>query len=143
MSKHSSRRGSAAKHRKRHTVAERDGWRCCYCGKPLRCSSPGCDLGYSGAELSTIEHRVSMSRAGTWLNSNLLLACEPCNNIRGSTPWWPLGLPVTRELRAIYDVAINRHGDVPRERRELAWSQLSRACATWRWWHDRSVGRHA
>ncbi len=55
-------------------VAERDGWWCVWCGRPLNW------------ENVTLEHWVTMSAQGNHDLDNLRLACAPCNHRRGDVP---------------------------------------------------------
>ncbi|WP_424139209.1 HNH endonuclease [Roseomonas chloroacetimidivorans] len=56
---------------KRHnlilTLAQRDGWGCLYCARPLSLTE------------ATIEHVVSITHGGPTHPANLALACAPCN----------------------------------------------------------------
>jgi 5-methylcytosine-specific restriction endonuclease McrA len=53
----------------RKSVLHRDGYACIYCGS---------ELGL------TMDHIVPVCRGGTNRQSNLVTACEACNNLRGS-----------------------------------------------------------
>lgn len=56
------------------SLAERDGWNCCYCPALL-------DI-----ETATIEHFVPVTSGGSSHMANLSLACEPCNKEAGHLP---------------------------------------------------------
>jgi len=64
----------AARYRAR-LLAGREMIRCCFCDKVMNTNE------------ITLEHIVPLSRGGTWLRSNLTLACKRCNNTRGSLPF--------------------------------------------------------
>lgn len=67
-------------HRRKHTIAERDGWDCQYCGVLTYCTicTPP-DLVPDGAVPATKDHVYPRSRGGLNTISNLVLACEMCN----------------------------------------------------------------
>jgi 5-methylcytosine-specific restriction endonuclease McrA len=56
---------------------ERDGWQCAYCGRGIG------ELRRRGIRL-TRDHVVPVSRGGTDSWRNVVAACEPCNNAKGS-----------------------------------------------------------
>lgn len=56
------------------SLAQRDGWRCCYCPTLLT------------LETATVEHFVSVTAGGTNHLTNLSLACGPCNEKAGHKP---------------------------------------------------------
>jgi hypothetical protein len=68
------------KHKKRKRIKNfviiRDGLQCCYCNIPLTMES------------LTLEHIVPDSKRGTYNSTNLTIACGPCNNFRGSKPFF-------------------------------------------------------
>lgn len=55
-------------------IANRVGWRCCYCGVALTGST------------ATIEHLTAQADGGGSEPENLELTCQPCNNERGRMP---------------------------------------------------------
>lgn len=56
------------------SLAERDGWDCCYCPTPL------------DVETATIEHFVPITSGGNSHMANLSLSCQPCNTEAGHMP---------------------------------------------------------
>jgi hypothetical protein len=62
----------------RRRLAEDAGWRCTYCGVEVIIGAAG------GAQLATIEHKIPLSRGGTWKRGNLTCACYGCNNRKGN-----------------------------------------------------------
>ena len=60
----------------RAEVIERDGQACCYCSKSLL------------LEEITMDHIVPASQKGSYNTTNLTVACAPCNNKRGSRPFF-------------------------------------------------------
>lgn len=58
-------------------LANRDGWRCTYCGCELE-SSDGYE-GIPGGRMATIDHVVARKWGGADTNQNCVLACHPCN----------------------------------------------------------------
>lgn len=56
------------------SLAERDGWTCCYCPTVL-------DM-----EAATIEHFMPITSGGNSHMANLSLACKPCNEEAGHMP---------------------------------------------------------
>jgi 5-methylcytosine-specific restriction endonuclease McrA len=59
--------------KKRRALIARDGDQCCYCAQQFSAQLP-----------PTFEHTIPLSEGGTWRTKNLRLACEPCNNGRGT-----------------------------------------------------------
>ena len=72
---------------KRAIIAKRDGWVCCWCGRPLQERA-----GIGGLRLvddaATLEHVVPCSLGGTNNIDNLKLSCPGCNSARGSNQSW-------------------------------------------------------
>lgn len=65
-------------HRKvRDRIASDHGWECAYCGSPVATIS-------DGDNLATIDHRIPLSRGGTWKRWNLVCACKGCNRDKGT-----------------------------------------------------------
>lgn len=61
-------------------LAERQNWRCCYCGTRID--------GDSWQENTpTFEHVIPRSRGGTDDPGNLVAACQRCNSQRSSAYW--------------------------------------------------------
>jgi 5-methylcytosine-specific restriction endonuclease McrA len=56
-------------------IALRDGWACWWCDLDLDIST------------ATLDHLVAVAYGGSNRQDNQVLACEPCNNRRGSQPW--------------------------------------------------------
>ena len=73
-------RALARKAYDRSRLAEVQRWRCCWC----LCEMRG-EQGYKNS--ATIEHITPRSCGGTDHISNLAIACNRCNNRRGSIPW--------------------------------------------------------
>jgi len=73
-------RALARKAYDRSRLAEVQRWRCCWC----LCEMRG-EQGFKNS--ATIEHITPRSQGGTDHISNLAVACNRCNNRRGSTPW--------------------------------------------------------
>lgn len=67
-------------HRRKHTIAERDGWECCYCHTQLYCTICTAPENVpEDAVPATKDHVWPRSRGGSNSISNLVLACEMCN----------------------------------------------------------------
>ncbi|WP_422388695.1 HNH endonuclease [Afipia carboxidovorans] len=67
-------------HRKvRDRIAADHGWECAYCGVPVVTITYSSD----SDNLATIDHRIPLSRGGTWKRRNLTCACRRCNNEKG------------------------------------------------------------
>ncbi|WP_307821903.1 HNH endonuclease [Streptomyces coffeae] len=75
--------------RQRKAIAARDGARCFYCG----CSFP--DL--VGA---TLDHYVPRRLWPGWRQSNLVLACDPCNSRKADALPWPFAWLLLRYAAA-------------------------------------------
>ena len=60
------------------SLAERQNWRCCHCGRPM-------DGGQPGENAPRFEYVVARSRGGTEDLGNLVAVCSNCNVKRGST----------------------------------------------------------
>lgn len=56
--------------------------RCAYCQRKTVLRAD-CEPENRGAIFATIEHRVAISKGGTWKRHNLLSACKMCNNTKG------------------------------------------------------------
>jgi 5-methylcytosine-specific restriction endonuclease McrA len=61
----------------RDRLANACGWICRYCGDPVDVKA------MNGTKLATIDHRVPLSRGGTWKRNNLVIACQACNSAKG------------------------------------------------------------
>ncbi len=70
-------------HKRRHTLALNDGWACAYCGRALVCAhcegKPETDI-----NAATVDHKVARAQGGTDALDNLVLACGPCNRLKGA-----------------------------------------------------------
>lgn len=69
----------------RDLVGERDGWECRFCARPV--IPPPTGRNHTAAEaqtLATLDHWVPRARGGTWDLANLVMACRPCNNDKGT-----------------------------------------------------------
>lgn len=75
----------------RNTLAERQNWRCCYCGKIMQ------NIKSSKHDFSTLEHVVPISLGGPNTESNLVIACASCNSSRSNN-----FLDVHIELHGMY-----------------------------------------
>jgi len=71
------------------SLAERDGWRCCYCTTTL------------DVETVTIEHFVPVTSGGNSHMANLSLCCHSCNAEASHMP-----------VRAKIEMALRKHGVV-------------------------------
>jgi 5-methylcytosine-specific restriction endonuclease McrA len=72
-------------HTIRHKLAERDGWKCCYCETETECLTCSGKRKYKGYA-ATIEHIKPKKQGGTYGLYNLKIACARCNGLRGSHP---------------------------------------------------------
>jgi hypothetical protein len=72
----------------RGALIQRDGSICAYCRVPL---------GKGTGNNTTLDHRVPRSAGGSDDIDNLVLACRPCNTLKGSQEW-PLGVKVQTHL---------------------------------------------
>jgi len=70
--------------RKKRRLLERDGNCCCHCRK------------WFPSNMLTFEHIIPRSQGGTHALWNLRLACSPCNQARGTQPFYWFGL--TKEV---------------------------------------------
>jgi hypothetical protein len=112
----------------RDEVAERDGWRCRYCRRPV--SPPPAGRSFTAAEaphVATLDHWVPRCRGGRDELSNLVLACAPCNETKGSLtgPEYLAALVLRRVLdtragRVVSLVLGHCLGHGPRPRRGVA-----------------------
>jgi len=69
----------------RAQIAERDGWRCRYCGRTGLVEPPR-GRGYNAAEapyITSLDHWLPRAKGGNWEPSNLVLACAKCNTEKG------------------------------------------------------------
>lgn len=64
----------------RDELAEQVCWKCVYCG----CGVYPRAHRKKGGDLATIDHRLPLSRGGTWDRSNLCIACRDCNGAKGN-----------------------------------------------------------
>ena len=62
---------AARRRRIKARLAERDGLACFYCGHSFTCPAE-----------ATIDHLVPRSVLPGWLQANLVLACQPCNQAK-------------------------------------------------------------
>lgn len=62
----------------RRRICEEQNWRCCYCG----CRTNEND--HTGWRLPTMEHIIPKRDGGPCSYENTVLACQRCNNERGS-----------------------------------------------------------
>jgi HNH endonuclease len=60
----------------RKNVIDRDGYVCCYCNQILT------------EENLTLDHIIPVSKRGMFNATNLTVSCAPCNNNRGSQPFF-------------------------------------------------------
>jgi 5-methylcytosine-specific restriction endonuclease McrA len=65
----------------RTQLAERQNWRCCYCGERMRDVDECC--GRPEPRLATFEHVIPRFLSGTNVEANLVVACSECNGDRG------------------------------------------------------------
>ncbi|MGW5684585.1 HNH endonuclease [Nonomuraea sp. NPDC003754] len=63
----------------KHVLAARHGSRCFYCGTP-----------YSDPTVATFDHYLPYWLWRRYSRSNLVLACEPCNQAKADMLPWPL-----------------------------------------------------
>jgi 5-methylcytosine-specific restriction endonuclease McrA len=69
--------GQPAYGRVRVRLARDAGWLCWYCGEEVW-------VGFNAHwSLATIDHRLPLSRGGTWKRRNLVCACKRCNMDKG------------------------------------------------------------
>jgi 5-methylcytosine-specific restriction endonuclease McrA len=62
-------------------ILARDGGRCVYCGVATRRLAKGLSR---APDLATLDHVVPRSKGGPLNRDNLVLACQACNNERGT-----------------------------------------------------------
>lgn len=84
----------------RRNVLLRDGFECCYCGRPG-----------TSAEL-TIDHVQPRSRGGRTSWSNVVTACAPCNRRKGDRTPAEAGMPLSEEPREPSALQLGRRGMV-------------------------------
>lgn len=63
----------------RRRIAQDCNWLCAYCGTKVIAGAR-----FSGQQLATIDHKIPLSRGGTWKRYNLTCACRGCNEAKGS-----------------------------------------------------------
>jgi len=63
----------------------RDNWTCQYCGREVN------------EKTATIDHVIPKSRGGLWSWTNLVTACEECNQKKKDQIWTPITKPVRPE----------------------------------------------
>lgn len=61
-------------------LSERDGYWCYICDLDFDDVN---EKGIPNRDILTIDHFIPLARGGTWELSNLRLACQPCNNLKG------------------------------------------------------------
>lgn len=57
-------------------IADDCKWLCAYCGCRVFTGR------YGGPQLATIDHKIPLSRGGTWKRFNLTCACKGCNELK-------------------------------------------------------------
>ena len=77
-SRYQPRNGRWIKREIRLALYVRDGFRCLYCGKDLRHTTP-CDV--------TLDHLLPRSAGGGDEATNLVTCCRSCNSSRKDRPW--------------------------------------------------------
>ena len=97
----------------RSRLAEVQRWRCCWC----LCEMRG-EQGFKNS--ATIEHITPRSQGGTDHISNLAIACNRCNNRRGSIPWETFLQAVEMNRPRIETSSSKCDADGRRQRREAA-----------------------
>ena len=65
---------------KKIAMCEAQNWKCCYCKFTVELIPGETD----SQNAATFEHIKPISRGGTDANSNLVIACQLCNHVRGS-----------------------------------------------------------
>lgn len=68
------------------TLWHRQRGRCAYCARATA-MPPVTELRIPGALYASRDHRHPRARGGGDARSNLAMACEPCNQIKGDMPW--------------------------------------------------------
>lgn len=70
-------------HRRRHKIADRDGWECRYCQVVTECKTcrPHAKI------MATIDHVVPIALGGTNALANMAIACHPCNQAKADDYW--------------------------------------------------------
>ncbi|MDQ4136414.1 MAG: HNH endonuclease [Pseudomonadota bacterium] len=63
------------------TIFTRDEGRCVYCGVPVLRRRRGL---HRASDLATLDHVVPKSQGGALTADNVVLACQACNNARGT-----------------------------------------------------------
>jgi 5-methylcytosine-specific restriction endonuclease McrA len=63
--------------RVRERIAADHDWKCIYCGREVIVGPDG------GDRLATIDHKIPLSRGGSWKRFNLTCACKGCNGEKG------------------------------------------------------------
>ena len=66
--------------RVRDSLGRAQGWRCAYCNHPVAHADQLADT--PGTIELQIEHRVPISRGGTWKRFNILGSCKSCNTAK-------------------------------------------------------------
>lgn len=64
--------------RVRVRLAQDCNWLCSYCGTKVTAGH------FGGKQLATIDHKIPLSRGGTWKRYNLTCACKGCNERKGN-----------------------------------------------------------
>lgn len=62
--------------RVRERLARDNNWLCSYCGGQVVSGV------FGGQQLATIDHKIPLSRGGTWKRYNLTCACRRCNAMK-------------------------------------------------------------
>lgn len=76
----------------RNKLAERQNWRCCYCGCSMQITQG------RKPNLATFEHVVPLSYGGPNVEDNMVIACYLCNTRRGNNFY-----DVHYELHKLYE----------------------------------------
>lgn len=71
---------AAKRHRQRHALGDRDGWVCRYCDAAPVC--PNCNP--EALNHMTADHVIPKSNGGRGTPDNLVTACLPCNEAKGT-----------------------------------------------------------
>jgi 5-methylcytosine-specific restriction endonuclease McrA len=112
----------------RDLVAERDGWTCFYCCRPV--VAPPRGRAYTPAEapdVATLDHWLPAARGGSWELANLVLSCGRCNEDKHALTG-PEYLAVLAYRRA-HPTGRDRLSALPLVRSPIRWDRSPD-----RWW---------
>jgi len=78
--------GSKRRKALKKEILERDKYKCAYCGLEVYDFPFKVSL-MTHPQTATVDHRIPLSKGGTWDIDNLVTACLRCNSRKGAAIW--------------------------------------------------------